>query len=76
MSKFIAQYIKTCKQCQSRKMSKTRATDLMQAIITSNDHLDPSVRSSGCDYIIVLTNYLSKLAVCKAIAKNNAKIAV
>jgi putative transposase len=82
MSKFIAQYIKTCKQCQSRKKPKTRATGLMQAIITGNvfemvaiDHLRPLVRSNGCEYIIVLTDYFSKFAVCKAIAKNNARTA-
>jgi hypothetical protein len=48
----------------------------MQAIINGNvfemvaiDHLGPFVRSSGCEYIIVLTDYFSKFAVYKAIAK-------
>jgi len=80
MNKYIEQYIKSCLLCQMRKKPKTRASGLMQPIVTSNvfemlaiDHLGPLVKSKNYEYIIVLTDYFSKFAICKPVAKNNAK---
>jgi len=82
MNNFITYYIKTCKLCQSRKKPKTRSAGLMQPIITGDifeqvsiDHLGPLVKSNGYEYIIVLTDNFSKFAICKPVAKNNAKSA-
>jgi hypothetical protein len=37
------------------------------------DHLSSFPKSYGCEYIIVLTDTFSKFAICKAVAKSDAK---
>ena len=80
MNKYINYYIKSCELCQYRKSPKMRAQGLMQPIVTGSvfemvaiDHLGPFVKSNGYQYIIVLTDNFSKLAICKPVATTNAK---
>jgi hypothetical protein len=65
-----------------RKVPKTKSSGLMQKIVTGNvfslvalDFLGPLIRSNGYEYILVLTDNFSKFAVCKPVAKPNAKSA-
>ncbi len=53
---------------------------LMMPIIVGNvfeqvaiDYLSSFPKSNGCEYIIVLTETFSKFAICKAVAKSDAK---
>ena len=80
MNKFIEYFIKSCKLCQFKKSPKTRINGLMQPIVTGSvfemvaiDHLGPFVKSNGHQYIIVLTDNFSKLAICKPVCTTNAK---
>ena len=80
LAQFVKFYIKSCKLCQFKKSPKTKPLGLMQPIITSSvfeltaiDHLGPFVKSNGYQYIIVLTDNFSKLAICKPVTSMSAK---
>ena len=80
MSEFIEIYIKSCILCQMRKSPKTKIAGLMAPIITGSvwemvsiDHLGPLNKSFGCQWIIVLTDNFSKIALAKPMATKNAK---
>jgi hypothetical protein len=80
INEFVELYIKSCKLCQMRKRSKQRPVSLMQPIIVGHvfeqlaiDHVGKLPKSNGFQYIIVLTDTFSKYAVCKPVAKSNAK---
>jgi hypothetical protein len=77
---FVENYIKTCTLCQLRKKPKQKPAGLMMPIRVGNvfeqvaiDHLSSLPKSNGCEYIIVLTDTFSKFAICKPVAKSNAK---
>ena len=81
MSEFVKLWIKSYVPCQKRKTPKTKPFGSMQPIVTSKafeilaiDHLGPLPKSFGNEYIIVLTDNFSKLAVAKPVSSTSSKL--
>ncbi|XP_025016786.1 uncharacterized protein LOC112538932 [Tetranychus urticae] len=78
MSRDIANYIKTCEECQRNKKGTGNAVPPLKPIYVSApfekigiDILGPLPPSAGKEYIIVATDYFTRWVEMKAIAKKD-----
>ena len=80
MNKRITKYIQNCESCQFNKTGLGNSTALLKSIVVSApfekigiDILGPLPRSSGKEYIIVVTEYFTRWVEMKALARKDAK---